>query len=82
MRDWYDTPRLEDVLEEQATVLPNGPLGLLHAPSVRVESGLPKEVVELAEEYLAGKLGTMEFAQRMEAIQRRIFARSQALSRP
>jgi hypothetical protein len=66
MRDWYDNPRLEDILDEQAQVLPRGPLGLLEPPEVSLE-GLPQEVVALVKRYLAGELGSLQFAAEMEA---------------
>jgi len=66
MRDWYDSPQLQDVFDEQAARLPYGPLGLLEPPTVELEGGLSKEVVSLVSAYLAGQTGTMEFASMME----------------
>jgi len=68
MRDWYDSPQLQDVFDEQAARLPYGPLGLLDPPTVEFEGGLSKEVVSLVSAYLAGQLGTMEFATTMEKL--------------
>jgi len=68
MRDWYDSPQLQDVFDEQAARLPYGPLGLLDPPTVEIEGGLLKEVVSLVSAYLAGQLGTMEFATTMEKL--------------
>jgi len=68
MRDWYDNPQLRDIFDEQAARLPYGPLGLLEPPTVELEGGLSKEVVSLASAYLAGQIGTMEFAIMMEKI--------------
>jgi len=68
MRDWYDNPQLHDIFDEQAARLPYGPLGLLEPPTVELEGGLSKEVVSLASAYLAGQIGTMEFATMMERI--------------
>jgi integrase len=68
MRDWYDSPQLQDVFDEQAARLPYGPLGLLEPPTVELEGGLSKEVVSLVSTYLTGQLGTMEFATQMEKI--------------
>jgi integrase len=66
MRDWYDSPQLQDIFDEQAARLPYGPLGLLEPPTVELEGGLSKEVVSLVSAYLAGQTGTMEFATQME----------------
>jgi hypothetical protein len=66
MTDWYDSPQLQDVFDEQAARLPYGPLGLLDPPTVELEGGLSKEVVSLVSAYLAGQTGTMEFATSME----------------
>jgi len=68
MRDWYDSPQLQDVFDEQAARLPYGPLGLLDPPTVELEGGLSKEVVSLVSAYLGGQTGTMEFATTMEKI--------------
>jgi integrase len=66
MVDWYDSPQLQDVFDEQASRLPYGPLGFLNPPTVELEGGLSKEVVDIVSSYLAGQLGTMEFATTME----------------
>jgi len=68
MRDWYDSPQLQDVFDEQAARLPYGPLGLLEPPTVELEGGLSKEVVSIVSAYLAGQAGTMEFATQMEKV--------------
>lgn len=66
MTDWYNSPQLQDMLDEQAERLPYGPLGLLNPSTVEIEGGLSKEVVNLVSAYLAGQTGTMEFATQME----------------
>ena len=68
MRDWYDAPPLEDVFAEQAERLPHGPLGLLEPAAALLADGLPKEAVKVLQAYLAGELGTMELATRLEAV--------------
>ena len=75
MRDWYDNPQIGDVLAEQAEKLPYGPLGMLGYGSVEVEDGVPPDAAALMLEYLAGKIGTMEFATHAEAIRLRGSAR-------
>ena len=71
MRDWYDNPQIEDVLAEQAEKLPYGPLGMLGHGAVELVEGMPSDAVPLMLEYLAGQIGTMEFATRAEAIRLR-----------
>jgi len=65
MRDWYDNPRLEDIFDEQATKLPNGPLGLLEPPEVKLVSGLSPKAVALLHQYMSGKIGTRDFVDRL-----------------
>jgi integrase len=71
MRDWYDNPRVEEVLEEQENCLPKGPLALLVPSEVELVSGAPSEAVVLLEAYLAGEVGTMEFMTSIEHIRRK-----------
>jgi len=68
MRDWYDNPHIEDILDEQESVLPNGPLGTLVPPEVKLVSAMPEEAVALLQAYLTGDLGTMEYASRIESV--------------
>jgi len=71
MRDWYDNPQVEEVLEVQEGCLPKGPLGLLVPSEVELVSGVPSEAVALLEAYLAGEIGTMEFVTSMETIRKK-----------
>ncbi|MEM0344166.1 MAG: hypothetical protein QXU73_07995 [Thermoplasmata archaeon] len=48
--------------------MPRGPLGMLEPLSVEIEGGLPREVIGLVSTYLAGQMGTMEFANQMERL--------------
>ncbi|MCJ7463837.1 MAG: tyrosine-type recombinase/integrase, partial [Thermoplasmata archaeon] len=68
MRDWYDNCPLTDLLEEQAQCLPDGPLGSVLKPKVELTEGLSPEIVSVVTEYLAGRVGTMDFASRMESL--------------
>ena len=74
MRDWYDNPAIEDILAEQAEYLPDGALGLLDSVKVELTEGLCPESVELLREYLAGRMGTMELANKVESIRLRLSA--------
>jgi hypothetical protein len=75
MRDWYDNPHVEDILDEQASVLPNGPLGVLVPPEVKLVSEMPEEAVALLRAYLACELGTMEYATRIESVRAKASAK-------
>ena len=62
------------ILDEQGRELPRGPLGLLMAPEVEIVANRPPEVLTIVDSYLAGKIGTMEFASRMETVRMKAFA--------
>jgi len=68
MRDWYDSPQLEDIFAEQEDRLPNGPLGFLEPSVVEIEGGLPKEIVEILSSYLNNELSTYEMGSQIEKI--------------
>ena len=68
MRDWYDSPQLEDIFAEQEDRLPNGPLGFLEPPVVEIEGGIPRETVELLTRYLNNELSTYDFGNQMEKV--------------
>lgn len=69
MRDVYDNP--QDTFVEQAEKSPRGPLGLLEPPRVSLTSDLPPEVEDAVRQFVAGDLGAMELALRLEAIRRK-----------
>jgi integrase len=68
MRDWYDNPPEDAILDEQMQALPDGPLGLLTPPTVEIVQGIPEDAAELVRTYFAGEIGTMDFATRMETV--------------
>ena len=68
MRDWYDNPPMEDIFAEQAERLPDGPLGTLRPPRIEIVADIPPEVLEVVKDYIDEKIGTMEFASRMEGL--------------
>ena len=59
MRDWYDNPRLEDIFDEQAAKLPNGPLGLLEPPEVKLVEGFSPKELELIRALKIKKIGAL-----------------------
>jgi len=70
MSDWYNSPKIETILEEQAEKLPNGPLGDLDPPSVEL-IGMAHEDQEILEEwhrYKVHEIGLREFSDRAETI--------------
>ncbi len=69
MRDWYDNPRLEDIFDEQALRLPNGPLGLLQPPEVKLVEGFSPKELELIRALKAKKIGTMKFLAQWEELE-------------
>jgi len=68
MRDWYDSPQLEDIFAEQEDRLPNGPLGYLDPLTVEIEGGLPKEIVELLTRYFSNELSTYDLGNQLEKV--------------
>jgi len=69
MRSWYDNPQLQDIFDEQAARLPNGPLGLLNSPAVEFEGGWSKEEASLMNAYHAKQLTPMEFVNALEKLE-------------
>ncbi len=69
MRDVYDNP--DDTFAEQSARLPRGPLGLLEPVQVDVTADVSPGVLEVARELMAGRIGAIEAAMRLEALQRR-----------
>jgi len=68
MRDWYDSPQLEDIFAEQEDRLPNGPLGFLDPLTIEIEGGLPKEIVDIVARYLNNELSTYDLGSQIEKI--------------
>ena len=67
MRDWYDQPHIEEILAEQAKILPDGPIGFLMPPKVEIVDR-DADILALWAEYKAGKISSMEFSSRAEGI--------------
>ncbi len=72
MRDWYDTPQPEERLEEQEVCLPWGLLGLLMVSIVEIDADHPSEALAILNAYLAGEIGSLEFAFLMEVFRIRM----------
>jgi integrase len=70
MRNTYDTPGIERILEEQEAEFPDGPLAVLRPPEVRVTGELSAEI-EILREWKAGRIGTVELLSRLEAVRRK-----------
>ena len=67
MRDWYDNPALERIFAEQAEHLPEETLATLDPVRLETPEGLCPEPVDLLRDYLGGRMGTMEFATKIES---------------
>ncbi|MDH4123943.1 MAG: hypothetical protein OEV21_07675 [Thermoplasmata archaeon] len=67
MRDYYDNPSMEELLDEQLEKFPQGPLAVL-LPDIQIADGLPIEATRLLVRYLSGNLTTHEFGGEMERI--------------
>jgi hypothetical protein len=63
----YDNPSTEEILIEQADVLPNGLLGTLIPPKVEMIDDLPEEYLHILRDFHDGRIGSFEMVQRMEA---------------
>ena len=66
-------------MDEQANVLPNGPLAILRVPEIRLSSDLPPKVMSLVRHYLENEMLTREFSDQMEAL--RLRSRDAVLTR-
>jgi integrase len=75
MRDWYDNPQVEDLLQEQKDHFLNGPLGTLTPIEVELMEDIPPEALSLMKDYFAGQLGTMSLMQSMEELKRKADAK-------
>jgi len=69
MRNTYDTPGIERILDEQRTEFPNGPLGVLHAPVVSVSPENQAELQAIVE-WKAGRLKMSELMDRLDSLQK------------
>ncbi len=65
-------------MDEQHTEFPHGTLGVLNPPKVSVVEGMEAEIA-LAREFRAGRLGALELAMRLEALQKKAVARTSVL---
>ena len=65
MRDRYDNPDIEEIFDEQARILPHGPIGFL-CPKIEITPGIPEQALSLLSDYLNEKLSTMEFMNAIE----------------
>ncbi len=73
MRDRYDNPEENELVEEQHVQMPNGTLGLLGGHA-EVTDTLPKGAVDLLTDYMTGLIGTMDFATNIERLREQIRA--------
>jgi hypothetical protein len=69
MRNTYDTPGIERILDEQRTEFPNGPLATLYAPVVNVSPENQAEMQAIIE-WKAGRLKMSELMDRLDSLQK------------
>ncbi len=81
MRDVYDNPPLEEWLQEQKDVLPNGPLGTLIPIEVELIAAIPPEGVSLLKDYFDGKLGIMGLMTSLEGLKMKLDVKTTTQSR-
>lgn len=69
MRNVYDTPSIERILQEQETEYPDGPLTVFKAPQVNVAPELQREMKAVTD-WKNGKLSLLKMMELLEAVQR------------
>ncbi len=74
MGAYYDNEGLEEILKAQRSAFPNGPLAAVLSPKIEVEDRNP-EAHALVDQYLNGKMGTMEFASLMEGLKIKLLSK-------
>jgi len=80
MRDRYDNPEENELIEEQHAQMPNGTLGLLGGHA-EVTDTLPKGAVDLLTDYMTGMIGTMDFATNIERLREQMRAQRAVVSK-
>ena len=81
MRSWYDNPDVGELMDEQMVRLPHGVLGTLLL-SIEVKDSIPPNALTLVGQYLDGKIGTFEFATKMELIRQQTTIMPEATPTP
>jgi hypothetical protein len=71
MRDWYDHISEQDAIEEQARIMPNGPLGMLLQPEIKIDGELPPESKDIVNRFLKGDVGSIEAMTELEKLKRK-----------
>jgi integrase len=72
MRDLYDNAPIDQLLEEQAQLLPKGTLGFLEPPpKVELLDGVPSDAIQVLKDYLEGHSGVMDVISKLEDIRTR-----------
>ena len=79
MKNCYDNPGVEALLDEQSHTIPRGPLGLLTSPEVTLVEGPEREAVEVVADYLSDRIGLIEVLSRLETLKRK---RAEPVSKP
>ena len=75
MGAYYDNETLEEILKTQRNTFPNGPLGALMSMKVELVNDRDPEALALFDKYMAGGLGTMEYASLIESIRIKLLSK-------
>lgn len=75
MGAYYDNEGLEEVLKTQRGKFPNGPLAAVLGLKVELESDRDLEALALFDKYMAGQLGTMEYATLIESVRLKVLSK-------
>ena len=72
MRDYYDHITEHEAIAEQARIIPNGPIGTLLQPDVKMEGDIPDEAKDLYNRFFNDEIGELEFARMLGEIKRKM----------
>jgi hypothetical protein len=72
MRDYYDHITDQDALREQAKIIPNGPLGVILQPEIKLEGEIPDVAKDIVTKFLKGQVESIEAITELENLKRKI----------
>ncbi len=75
MRNVYDTPAIEAIIDEQHSKFSDGAVGVMRPPAMKIADGMEAEL-SLLREWKAGRLGIMELMSKLKALERRKTAKA------
>ena len=69
MQDWYSCSSTEEIIDEQLTKMPDGPLGVIQI-GIQITTEIPSEAIALWNKFLSGNMDTFDFLKEAETIRR------------